>query len=42
MIGTIDIGLQHAPFAGFGLFSPHLNMKKTAYYGPQQHQKLII
>ncbi len=34
---VIEVGLEQA----FFVFFPHLNMQKTADYGPQQHQKLI-
>ncbi len=38
----IEIGLEHAPFVVWVYFFPHLNTKKPADYGPQQHSKLII
>ncbi len=37
LIHPIEIGLEQAPFVVFVYFFPHLNMQKTADYGPQQH-----
>jgi hypothetical protein len=33
----IEIGLEHQPFVVLVYFFPHLNMQKTADYGPQRH-----
>jgi len=36
-VSTIEIELEQAPIVVFVYFFPHLNMQKTADYGPQQH-----